>query len=209
MGLGRSVTVAAEARRDLCRRDSSTELLRREVQRSPRQRFRHPGSPHRRINADRLAHPNRLGNPPDSNPAERALNGAIRVGCLLASRFQRAAASNRFSCFAIRATSTPMALVICAKLDCSYVAIGMELSGPARADQSSELISTSCWRKPTLPSHAETGLAQSDGQCTVDSVAAPRAWVAAKVRRSHLATSPARFGTGHFADPCIRPLRSL
>jgi hypothetical protein len=38
-----------------------------------RQRFRHRRSPHRRINADRLAQPNRLGNPPDSNPAEFAL----------------------------------------------------------------------------------------------------------------------------------------
>src|SRR5215475_8612478 len=38
-----------------------------------RQRCRHRRSPHRRINADRLAQPNRLGNPPDSNPAEFAL----------------------------------------------------------------------------------------------------------------------------------------
>jgi hypothetical protein len=38
-----------------------------------RQRFRHPRSPHRRINADRLPQPNRFGNPPDSNPAEFAL----------------------------------------------------------------------------------------------------------------------------------------
>ena len=37
------------------------------------QRFRHRRSPHRRINADRLAQPNRLGNPPDSNRAEHAL----------------------------------------------------------------------------------------------------------------------------------------
>jgi hypothetical protein len=40
------------------------------------QRFRHRRSPHRRINADRLAQPNRLGNPPDSNRAEHALRQA-------------------------------------------------------------------------------------------------------------------------------------
>jgi hypothetical protein len=44
-----------------------------------RQRFRHRRSPHRRINADRLAQPNRLGNPPDSNPAEFALALSIVV----------------------------------------------------------------------------------------------------------------------------------
>src|SRR4030095_9281185 len=38
-----------------------------------RQRSRHPRSPHRRINADRLPQPNCFGNPPDSNPAEFAL----------------------------------------------------------------------------------------------------------------------------------------
>jgi hypothetical protein len=38
-----------------------------------RQRFRHPRSPHRRINAARLPQPNRFGNPPDSNPAEFAI----------------------------------------------------------------------------------------------------------------------------------------
>jgi hypothetical protein len=38
------------------------------------QRFRHRRSPHRRINADRFAQPNRLGNPPDSNRAEHALS---------------------------------------------------------------------------------------------------------------------------------------
>src|SRR5262249_574761 len=39
-----------------------------------RQRFRHPRSPHRRNNADRLPHnqPNRIGNHPDSNPTEFA-----------------------------------------------------------------------------------------------------------------------------------------
>jgi hypothetical protein len=44
-----------------------------------RQRFRHRRSPHRRINADRLAQPNRLGNPPDSNPAEFALSKHIEA----------------------------------------------------------------------------------------------------------------------------------
>src|SRR5262245_47415032 len=48
-----------------------------------RQRFRHPGSLHRRINADRLPQPNRFGNPPDSKPAEFAL--AVEHGLTLCS----------------------------------------------------------------------------------------------------------------------------
>src|SRR5512133_70938 len=45
------------------------------------QRFRHRRSPHRRINADRLAQPNRLGNPPDSNRAEHALSTSSYSPC--------------------------------------------------------------------------------------------------------------------------------
>ena len=59
-----------------------------------RQRFRHPCSPHRRINADRLPQPNRFGNPPDSNPAEFALN-VRKSRYVIGTNLSRLAAARR------------------------------------------------------------------------------------------------------------------
>src|SRR5262245_41594894 len=61
----------------LTSRRSSLHCFDNSLTQVTRQRFRHGRSSHRRINADRLAQPNRLGNPPDSNRAEHALNGAF------------------------------------------------------------------------------------------------------------------------------------
>src|SRR5262245_47761419 len=76
------------------------------------QRFRHRRSPHRRINADRLAQSNRLGNPPDSNRAEHAL---VRERARLAVEI--ASVPSLFSA-TTGAVRTSAARMMCSSINC-------------------------------------------------------------------------------------------